>query len=59
MISILLMRKLNPKESRNQKQTHVTIKAGKKNHITLPSNIADDFPPHPRKPLAVLGHEAR
>ena len=58
VISILLMRKLNPKESRNQNQTHVTIKQ-KKNHTTLPSNIGDDFPPHPRKPLAVLGHEAR
>lgn len=37
MISILLMRKLNPKESRNQKQTHVTIKQEKK--ITSPCHL--------------------
>ena len=58
MISILLMRKLNPRESKDHKQTHVTIKQ-EKNHTTLLSDIADDFPLYPRKPLAVLGHEAR
>ena len=58
MTSILLMRKLRPKEARNQKQTYVTPKQEKKNHTTLPPAAEDGFLPHPRKLLAVLEPEA-